>query len=114
MSHINGSSNGHIPASSNVGKVSAILKGFTGWLEGYGEFSRDHQTFFAGPFGGWAKRLYYRQKLLGTAVVAPMIACEAFVPSTRRFFHKPTRFPIADAHYAMGFAFLYEATEEET
>jgi hypothetical protein len=114
MSHTNGSSNGQHLTNPNVEKVSAALKGFTGWLEGYGEFSRDHQTFFAGTFGGWAKRLYYRQKLLGTAVVAPMIACEAFLPSTRRFFHKPTRFPIADAHYAMGFAFLYEATEEET
>src|SRR5439155_3413765 len=34
------------------------------------------------------------------------------VPAARRLFHQPTRFPIADAHYAMGFAFLYEATGE--
>ena len=39
-----------------------------------------------------------------------MIFCEAFLPSARRLFHHPMRFPIADAHYAMGFAFLYEAT----
>ena len=39
-----------------------------------------------------------------------MIFCEAFIPSARRLFHPPVRFPIADAHYAMGFAFLYEAT----
>jgi hypothetical protein len=47
---------------------------------------------------------------LGTAAVAPMIFCEAFLPGARRLFHHPIRFPIADAHYAMGFAFLYEAT----
>jgi hypothetical protein len=41
-----------------------------------------------------------------------MIFCEAFLPSARRLFHHPIRFPIADAHYAMGFAFLYEATED--
>ena len=35
-----------------------------------------------------------------------MIFCEAFLPSARRLFWKPQRFPIADAHYAMGFAFL--------
>ena len=35
-----------------------------------------------------------------------MVFCEAFVPSARRFFWKPQRFPIADAHYAMGFALL--------
>lgn len=39
-----------------------------------------------------------------------MIFCEAFVPSARRLFHRPVRFPIADSHYAMGFTFLYEAT----
>src|SRR5205814_6664106 len=45
--------------------------------------------------------------------VAPMIFLEAFLPSARRFFHYPTRFPIADAHYAMGFAFLFQMTNDE-
>jgi hypothetical protein len=35
-----------------------------------------------------------------------MIFCEAFLPSARRLFWHKQRFPIADAHYAMGFAFL--------
>jgi hypothetical protein len=35
-----------------------------------------------------------------------MIFFEAFVPSARRFFWKRQRFPIADAHFAMGFALL--------
>ena len=91
-------------------KVALVLSDFTQWLAHYGELSRDHQTFFAGTTGRAAKRLYYNHKLLGTAAVAPMIFLEAFVPSARRFFHHPTRFPIADAHYAMGFAFLYQAT----
>lgn len=91
-------------------EVSRALTNFTDWLTRYGETSRDHQTFFAGTAGQAAKALYYRHKLLGTAAVAPMIFLEAFLPSARRFFHHPTRFPIADAHYAMGFAFLYEAT----
>jgi len=60
--------------------------------------------------GGRAKALYYRDRLIGTVAVAPMIFCEAFLPSARRLFHHPIRFPIADAHYAMGFAFLYQAT----
>ncbi len=87
-----------------------MLERFTSWLDGYGEVSRDHQSFFAGPIGGRAKALYYRHKLLGTAAVAPMIFLEAFVPAGRYLFHHPERFPIADAHYAMGFAFLFEAT----
>jgi hypothetical protein len=94
-------------ASDHVPKV---LAEFTKWLDAYGETSWDHQSFFAGPVGGRAKSLYYRNRLLGTAAVAPMIFCEAFLPGARRFFHHPIRFPIADAHYAMGFTFLYEAT----
>ena len=91
-------------------RVAAVLSDFTQWLAQYGELSRDHQTFFAGTTGRAAKRLYYDHKLLGTAAVAPMIFLEAFFPSARHFFHHPTRFPIADAHYAMGFAFLYQTT----
>ena len=101
--------------STNLGnhlgtRVSDVLISFTAWLDAYGETSWDHQSFFAGRVGGQAKSLYYRNQLIGTAAVAPMIFCEAFVPSARRLFHRRIRFPIADAHYAMGFAFLYEAT----
>ena len=94
-------------------KVESVLNDFTQWLARYGETSRDHQTFFAGVIGRRAKRVYYHNQLLGTAAVAPMIFLEAFAPSARRFFHHPTRFPIADAHYAMGFAFLFQATGEK-
>jgi hypothetical protein len=37
---------------------------------------------------------------------------EAFIPSARRRFWRKQRFPIADAHYAIGFAFLAEATSD--
>jgi len=103
-----------VPNQTNLldEKVANVLDDFTEWLGHYGELSRDHQTFFAGTTGRAAKKLYYTNKLVGTAAVAPMIFLEAFFPSARRFFHHPTRFPIADAHYAMGFAFLYQATDD--
>src|SRR5262245_12444829 len=94
-------------------KVSGTLSGFTEWLCVFGETSWDHQSFFAGPVGMRAKSLYYHYRLWGTAAVAPMIFFEAALPSARRFFHHPMRFPIADAHYAMGFAFLYEVTNNK-
>jgi prenyltransferase/squalene oxidase-like repeat protein len=89
-----------------VDKVEPAVGRFTKWLDCYGETSYDHQSFFASRLGRSAKALYYRRPLLGTLAVAPMVFCEAFVPSARRLFWKPQRFPIADAHYAMGFAFL--------
>ena len=93
-------------------RVAKVLGDFTEWLRVFGETSWDYQSFFAGPVGGPAKALYYRHGLIGTAAVAPMIFCEAFLPAARRLFHHPVRFPIADAHYAMGFAFLYQATRD--
>jgi hypothetical protein len=93
-------------------RVSEALTNFAAWLSRYGETSWDHQSFFAGPVGGRAKSLYYRNNAIGTMAVAPMIFSEAFLPSARRLFHHRLRFPIADAHYAMGFAFLYQATGE--
>ena len=96
------------------GKVQSqtlgVLNGFVTWLQDYGETSWDHQSYYAGPVGRRAKALYYRNKLLGTMVVSPMVFSEAFLPAARRMFHHRIRLPIADAHYAMGFAFLHEAT----
>src|ERR1700690_1647167 len=82
------------------------VRRFISWLDRYGETSYDFQTFYASDLCRNAKQLYYRQPLLGTAAVAPIIFCEAFIPSARKLFWKRQRFPIADAHYAMGFAFL--------
>ena len=95
-----------------VEKVSVALTNFTRWLEDYGETSWDHQSYYAGPWGSRAKALYYRHKLLGTVAVSPMVFSEALFPAARRLFHQRIRLPIADAHYAMGFVFLYEATGE--
>lgn len=96
-----------------VEKVQAAVFRFIKWLDRHGETSYDHQSFFASDLGRAAKALYYRKPLLGTLAVSPMIFCEAFVPSARKLFWKPQRFPIADAHYAMGFAFLSQALGEE-
>lgn len=103
----------NIPATRpEVEQVKSSLLRFVAWLDRYGEVSYDHQSYFASDFGRATKALYYKQPLLGKLAVAPMIFSEAFVPSARRLFWKPQRFPIADAHYAMGFAFLGEALED--
>lgn len=94
--------------------IGEALSRFVGWLDRFGETSYDHQSFFAGAVGGRAKALYYRRPKLGKLAVAPMIACEAFLPQARRLFWRKERFPIADAHYAMGFAALYRLTGDES
>ncbi len=94
-------------------RIRSSLKSFVHWLDTFGETSYDHQSFYAGPFGSSLKSLYYRSPKLGTLAVAPIIFCEAFVPTARQLFWKKQRFPIADAHYAMGFALLALQTKDE-
>jgi hypothetical protein len=93
-----------------IRQVGVALDRFVPWLETYGETSQDHQDFYAGGMGRAAKSLYYRNKWLGTCAVMPMVFCEAFFPSARKFFFGRMRLPIADAHYAMGFALLHRYT----
>jgi hypothetical protein len=94
-------------------KIIETAVRYTDWLERYGETSQDHQDFFASKLGRAAKNIYYKNHLAGTLAVAPMVFCEAFAPWTRRFFFPRMRLPIADAHFAMGYACLYEATREK-
>src|SRR5271170_2707372 len=93
-------------------KVRKTVERFIAWLDVYGEVSYDFQSFFASDLERAAKALYYKQPLLGTLAVSPMVFCEAFVPSARRLFWKPQRFPIADAHYAMGFGLLAKTSQK--
>ncbi len=94
-------------------QILSTVYRFISWLDDYGELSYDFQSFYAGRLGQSAKALYYARPLLGTIAVSPMVFCEAFIPSARRLFWKAQRFPIADAHYAMGYLFLAQALGEQ-
>lgn len=94
-------------------RQSERLLKFTAWLDSHGELSYDHQSFFASELTRKIKDIYYKSPLVGTMMVAPIIFCEAFAPWMRTRFWKPQRFPIADAHYAMGFAYLARALGRE-
>ena len=100
-------------ARPDLAATQSSVARFVEWLDLFGELSYDHQSYFASDRGRAAKALYYRRPLLGKLAVAPMIFSEAFVPSARRLFWKPQRFPIADAHYAMGFAMLSQVLHDD-
>ena len=93
--------------------VRAALIKFIDWLKIFGKKSFDHQSFYIGPIGSSAKNLYYRKRAIGLIAVSPMVFFEAFLPSARRMFWKKIRLPIADAHYAMGFTYLFRETGNE-
>jgi hypothetical protein len=89
--------------------IKYVLDRFILWLEDYGETSQDQYDFWAFSLGQRAKSLYYKAPFVGTIAVAPFVFLESFAPSTRKWFSPRRRFPIADAHYAMGFSYLFRA-----
>jgi hypothetical protein len=96
-----------------TGAVLNSVQRYTEWLTNYGEVSYDFQSVYSSDLARAAKALYYKKPLLGTLAVSPMVFCEAFVPSARRLFWIPQRFPIADAHFAMGFGLLAKTYSNE-
>ncbi len=92
--------------------VQAAVLRMIGWLDEFGETSQDLYDFYATKYGQLAKRTYYRRPLPGTLGVAPLVVLEGLAPAARGLFWPKTRFPLADAHYAMGFAYLYQATSK--
>lgn len=102
-----------IGESLPIGNIRDAVSRFIQWLDRYGEKSLDFQSYYSSALGRRAKKLYYEHPSIGIIAVLPMVISEAFVPSARRLFSKPQRFPIADSHFAMGFAFLAESTGEE-
>lgn len=89
------------------------MRAFIAWLERFGETSQDQYDFWATAWGRRAKALYYRSPRIGALAVAPLVFLDAFLPRTRGLVRPRQRFPIADAHYAIGFFALAEAEGDD-
>lgn len=98
---------------TNPDVIRGSIVKFVDWLNRYGEVSYDYQTYYASRLGRKAKQLYYDHRSFGFLAVAPGVFCEAFIPSAKCLFWKKQRFPIADAHFSMGFLFLAQVTGDQ-
>lgn len=94
-------------------KILGMINQFDTWLRFYGEVSQDQYDFWATGVGQKSKLLYYKKPLLGTLLASPFVLMDAFTPAARKFFMHRQRFPMADAHFAMGYTYLYKATGNE-
>ena len=88
---------------SAAAKAHQAVRSFVGWLDAFGESSQDPYDFWVSALGARAKGLYYRRRLLGTVAAAPFVLLDLVAPRTRALIRAPARFPISDAHYAIGF-----------
>ncbi len=93
--------------------VSNSIEKFIKWLKINGYSSYDQYDFWSTRYGIKAKKLYYKNKILGIPLVAPIFLAEIFYPKSRKKLVTKKRFPIADAHFILGFLNLFESTSKQ-
>jgi len=90
-------------ADVDIHTVKESLDSFLIWLSRNGYQSYDPHDLWSTPYGKFAKRAYYKNNVYGAALVAPVFLLDFFLPKSRSLFVRKKRFPIADAHFIMGF-----------
>ncbi len=84
---------------------------FYNWIDKNQEKSYDQYDFWASSYGIFSKRVYYKNKLLGSPFVASIFILDIFFPWIRYFlFAKKQLFPIASAHLMLGYLNRYKKT----
>ena len=91
-----------------VKKLEETINKFTDWLNTTNYLCYDQYDFWSTSYGKWSKKIYYKNNKLGIPFVIPIFVLDTFIPSSRKLFVKPKRFPIADAHLLMVFLNLYK------
>ncbi len=100
--------------SAGRGAPPSLLaaQGLVQWLDVYGPFSYDLYDWWASAPGRHAKKAYYQHPIPGLALVLPLALADNLCQPARSLIWHKTRFPIADAHYAMGFFNLAVSQDE--
>jgi hypothetical protein len=93
------------------GAFEAVEK-FINWLKSNGYYSYDQYDFWSTGYGIKSKAIYYKTKIAGIPFVAPIFLAEIFYPKIRKSLVERKRFPIADAHFILGFLNLFEVTSD--
>lgn len=98
----------HCPAQ----ELLASSRRFVAWLDRVGYESYDPYDVWGTAYGLWSRKIYYRNRQLGTPLVAPIVLVELVLPSIRRPFVRKQRFATADAQLLLAFLNLHQVTGE--
>ncbi len=101
------------PTKLNKSTLLAAIENFLSWKNENGYYSYDQYDFWSTQYGIWSKGVYYKNKIAGGILVAPIFVAEILLPSIRKLVTSKKRFPIADAHFMMGHLNLYKHTANE-
>ncbi|MBA4319199.1 MAG: hypothetical protein C0412_12430, partial [Flavobacterium sp.] len=92
-------------------KLEKSLDIFLSWLNIYGYSSFDRMDFWSSKPGIFAKKIFYKNKVLGTPLAVWGLVLENFLPTFQKLYTKPHREIIGDAHFGAAFLNLYQITK---
>ena len=84
--------------NKNFNELKIVVKNFLDYIENNGLSSYDPYDLWATKFGIFARKIYYRNKLLSIPLVSPILFSDTYFPQIRRVFIHKKRYSIADAH----------------
>lgn len=85
---------------------------FLKWFDIYGEVSYDRMDFWSSRAGIVAKKIFYKNKIIGAPLAIVGLVLENFLPSVQKLFSKPHREVIGDSHFASAYLNMYEITRD--
>ncbi|MBX2962033.1 MAG: hypothetical protein KF687_05940 [Cyclobacteriaceae bacterium] len=94
--------------------VNGTLNNLLRWLEATELRSFDWWDIWGTRYGGWAKTMYFKNRVLGGLMVAPFIILDLFYPAARKWFVKKRAFPICHAHISLGYLNLHQITQDQS
>ena len=90
---------------------SNIINGFLKAIKENGYDSYDPYDLWSIKYGILARKIYYRNRVLSLPLITPILLADTYFPQIRKLFIKKKKYPIADAHFILGYINLYEITE---
>jgi len=90
-----------------------MARDFSDWLGRHGYASYDPYDVWGTRYGLFARRTYYRRRLLGLPLVAPVLLMEILCPGLRTVLVRKQRYATADAQLLLAFLNLHAVSPQE-
>ena len=93
--------------------IRIALEKFISWKKDFGYISYDRMDFWSSRFGVFAKKIFYKNKVLGAPFAIYGLLLENFLPTIQKCYSKKHREIIGDSHFALGYLELYKKTYDQ-
>ena len=94
-------------------KIEISIKKFLYWKERFGDISYDRMDFWSSKLGIFSKKLFYKNKFIGSPLAIYGLLLENFLPSLQKYYGRPNHEVIGDANFSLGFLNLFEYSKDD-